>query len=416
MSSIDKSCRENLYNFLVLKILFIIYIILSYFETYLIPFLGNCTKYLILLIIGMIIIENNRVEIANSDIKRFNAYAKNEIEYRLREKDFSLFFILWFIFLCLSMIWSNFLNESYKVHFFTILGNVLLITVIGNKKFDYEFLRLILQCYFGASFVFGILSVLFHESYLDSLYISRQVLTLFGQQNDPNNCSAFLMIGFSFALYSIIYEKSKIWLNLIIIIINGYAILLTSSRTGFIGIGIIAIIFFIFSNKRNIKSYVINNIVKYFFILFGIAMIVMVGIKYLPEDNINRLFMFEQYRDGSGRGELLNYALDLIRKRPLIGWGWGGYYYPEMGLHNTFLAIMCDSGVIGLLLFIIPIISICIQAVKTGNIIIIVVITCGLFPSLFIDAINKRFFWNSIIFSIMIINYCRITKENFTMW
>lgn len=392
------------------RILFLIYIILSYYEIYLIPYIGNSTKILIFILVVSFVIINNKL-LANENIYFMRNNNFIGINEKIQNKDLGVAFILWFCFLCISTIWSSHYNESFRMYFLTILGNVVLIFIIGCEIYDESFIRYILKGHYWVSFSFGIFSVLFHQSYISELFVTRQVLTIFGQQNDPNNCCAFLLIGISLALYSMIYEKANIIIDIFVVVINGYAVLLTSSRSGVISIGFITVIFLI------LPSHIINsNMKKYLLIILGIGLIIIIGIKILPEENINRILAFDSYSDGSGRNELWRYAMELIRQRPLLGWGWGGYYYPGVGLHNTYISIWCDCGLIGLLLFLIPIISMCIQAIKNKNFLIIIILISGLLPSFFFDAINKRFFWNSIVLSTILLSNTKINGEKIRIW
>ena len=377
------------------QILFIVYIFLSYFETYLVPFIGNSTKFIMLGIILLFIYVNH---------------------WKLKLNRIGESFFIWFVFLCITIIWSRHVNNTPQLHFLTLLGNVLFLFVVSGMSFDESFIRLNLQGHYWVSFLFGALSVIFHKSYTSEIFVARQVLTLFGQQNDPNNCAAFLVIGIALALYSVIYEKEKIWLNLFVILVNGYAILLTASRAGFINIGLLVIVFILLPNQES-RINVSDMIKKLVFIFVGIALISYLGYKILPQASLDRLISFDEYSGGTGRTEKWEYAIDLIKQRPLFGWGWGGYSFASFGAtHNTFLTIWCDAGIVGLLLFVIPLIDMCISALRKRNVLVILFLICGLFPSFLIDAINKRFLWNAIIISIMLINYRQAIGVNVSMW
>lgn len=378
-----------------IRILYVLFLFLSYFETYLTPFIGNSTKFLMLGIIATFILINHGKITLNRMGKAF---------------------LIWFAFLCITAIWSSHANDTFRVHFLTLLASVLFIFVVSGTNFDENFIRLNLQGHYWFSFIFGLLSILFHRSYVNEVFVARQVLTLFGQQNDPNNCAAFLVIGIALALYSIIYEKEKLLLNLFIIAVNGYAILLTASRAGFVSIGLIAIVFVFLPNQTE-RINISNSIKKLMIVIIGVSVIAYIGLKILPQASLDRIIMFDQYRGGTGRTEKWSYALELIKQRPIFGWGWGGYQFSDFGsTHNTFLTMWCDAGLVGLLLFVIPLLSMCIKALKSRNVLVIIILICGLFPSILIDAINKRFLWNAIILSIMLISFHSETHENVTMW
>jgi hypothetical protein len=56
----------------------------------------------------------------------------------------------------------------------------------------------------------------FSEPYLNELFSVRQVLTLFGAQNDPNDQAAFLLVGIAIALYFLMNKSKKTWLESVV--------------------------------------------------------------------------------------------------------------------------------------------------------------------------------------------------------
>ena len=108
------------------------------------------------------------------------------------------------------------------------------------------------------------------------------------------------------------------------------------------------------------------------------------------------------------------------RNSPIVGGGWGGYKLAGFGsssaIHNTFLTSLCDCGIIGTILLLAPIGGLMFEAVKRKNNFVLFLLICGLVPSFFIDAINKRFFWNAIVISIMLINYQKRTGKIVPIW
>lgn len=92
------------------------------------------------------------------------------------------------------------------------------------------------------------------------------------------------------------------------------------------------------------------------FCMIGAAAVIflLLIIKYLPDMQrvIDRFF-----EDGdvtNGRGDLYAYALELFRSHKLLGVGWGQYrFLPGSGglqVHNIYLQILAETGIIGSLL------------------------------------------------------------------
>ena len=382
-----------------IKALFILYIFLSYFEIYLSGYIGTSTKYLMLLIMGALIyLSKGKVKVSR----------------------YWLSFFLWFVYWCISIAWAGRIGDIVKVHFLSQIGIVLFIMTLDGQTYDEAFIRLNLQGHLWCSALFGVLSILFHRAYFGGYdVIARQVLTLFGRQNDPNNCAAFLLVGIALAAYSVLYEKRHMILSFGIIAINSYATLLTGSRAGLVGIGLIAVVF-VFLPSRDRKFDITGGLKKLFFMAVSIVVVVYLVNRFLPVASLNRLLAFNEYQSGSGRMEKWGGAFSFFLQRPILGWGWGGLNYHTVGLgdsaHNTYLSLLCEGGIIGFCIFLFPLVSLIFYAFKTRNVLILILLICGLFPSFFIDAINKRFLWNAIIVSILITNYYRETKEIFYIW
>lgn len=380
------------------KVLFLLYIFLSYFEIYLSVFIGTSTKYLMLVIMGILL------------------YVYHG---KLRINRYWISFFVWFLYWCATILWSSMVNDSVRIHFLSQIGIVLFIVSVGGQTFDEDFIRLNLQGHLWCSTLFGVLSVLLHRSYIDETLASRQVLTLFGRQNDPNNCAAFLLVGVALATYGVIYEKKFIILNLSIIAMNCYATLLTGSRAGLLAIGLLVVVF-VFLPSQEKKVDIMGGIKKLFFIAIAVVVVFYVTDRFLPEASLNRLLMFDEYQAGSGRTVKWQGVIHYFYQRPLFGWGWGGTDFRSVGYsdsaHNTFLTLLCEGGIFGFCLFMFPITSLFISAIKTKNALVIILLICGLMPSFFIDAINKRFLWNAIILVIMLTNYYSETGRTVLMW
>src|SRR5699024_9705594 len=103
----------------------------------------------------------------------------------------------------------------------------------------------------------------------------------------------------------------------------------------------------------------------FFIILF--IFIYLILYLYPQEASIKRIFDFASYKGGSMRTVICENAWNLFAKYTLFGAGWGASYgyngYFKM-THNTFLSILSDGGIIGLLLFLTPLIWCVIESWK----------------------------------------------------
>lgn len=374
--------------------LFCFYIFLSFFETYLTPFFGNGTKFYLLMVLALFM---------------YSA------RFRLKINSFWMFYLAWFFFKFVSIAWSSMSNNDFKTHLLSQIGMVLFVIVMVGGDQSRELIHAILQTNLWISFLFGVLSIFFRGSFISEEFVSRQVLTLFGQQNDPNNCAAFLLVGITLGLYSATIERKKLMVNGLIVAINIYALLLTSSRAGFLTLGAI-IVCIVFLPQPNQELELKKAIQKILLIVLIIVIAVALVQRFLPQTNIDRLLNWNEYESGSGRDIRWERAIQLFMQRPLFGWGWGGYNTGVGAIHNTFLTSLCDIGVIGTLFFVIPIFMVAIEALRQRNVLSFLILVTGVLPAFVLDAINKRFFWNAIVFSIMIILYNRENSEKISIW
>lgn len=355
-----------------------IYFILSMYEIYINGLIGSITKYYMLALMFFLLISYKKIVVNNIHISIY----------------------LWMIIKLTSSLWGiwNYSSATFKLHFISQVGIIVFLMVITFIRFDKKFIEYIINICLYSSFSMGVLGLFFSKPYLGQVE-SRRVLTLFGIQNEPNNLAAFYLIGISIALYLIVYENKNKILNIIIIGVNTISMTLTASRGGLVSlIGIVLLIIFINKYKNNYLLEFIKKLI-YFILLLSITYLILK--LCLPEASFERLFDFSSYEGGSERSTLWYEALYLIKQKPLLGWGWGGY---KSGIHNTYLSMICDVGIIGFMIFIYFIGLIVFKAYKSRCILSIIILATGLLPSFFIEAINKRFFWNGIILSIILIN------------
>lgn len=112
-------------------------------------------------------------------------------KFIIRINKYSMFFLVWFFYKLFSVFWSGMNNNDFQMHILSQIGIVLFVVIITGRKIECFFLQTVLQACLGISFLFGILSIIFKAPFRDAVFVARQVLTLFGRQNDPNNCCGF---------------------------------------------------------------------------------------------------------------------------------------------------------------------------------------------------------------------------------
>lgn len=381
----------------VLVILFCVYIPLCFFENYLVHFIGSSTKYFLFLMLGLWI------------------YCEN---CKIKLNTLSSTISIWFIYKLISVAWSSMENNDVRAQLFAHIGMVLLTLVVTSRIRSKEFLRLALQTSYVSSFLFGVLSIIFRKPYIDEFHASRQVLTLWGQQMDPNNCAAFLSVAAGLGAYSLFREKKHKILNAVVVLVNSGAIVLTGSRGGFLLLGLLIISAILLPNW-NMRTIGID-LVKRIAIMLVVALVGGVILSQnadILQDSLARLLAFDHYEGGSERTTLWTIALTHFERHPLFGCGWGGYTIRGgMAIHNTYLTILCDTGIIGFIVFMTPIVYIGCSAMQKRALSAVLILMTGLVPACTLDSINKRYFWNAIILSFMMVQYIQKTGRYIQLW
>lgn len=358
----------------------ILYFVLCFFETYLNGTVGPYLKYYIL---GIIVIQFLRYRVTTV-------------------RPFHLYMIIWFLLKLISVLrvdnWYIF-----NLHLLSQVGMVALLVTLTNVRSSDRFMNKLINAMWLASGVLGALCLMFNESYHGS-FTARQVVVLFGVEDDPNNLAAQLLPGVTVSLYHYIYLKRWRYLSVIILAVNCLAIFQTASRGGLVSIfAIILCIVLLKNNQEDIK----DKLKIIIFIILASAVIHHIASNFVAIESLERIFDFDSYSSGSSRDVIWGNIIDLIKNNFLFGAGWGAYYGYNgsyHATHNTYLSILSDGGIVGLFLFCVPIIRIIYKGIKGKYLLPILILITGLAPSFFIDAINKRFFWNAIIVSIMLID------------
>nr|WP_288723114.1 O-antigen ligase family protein [uncultured Sellimonas sp.] len=364
--------RDRFFEFLVY-----IYFAITFFEPYLNGVLGSVTKYYIFAIIMYVLFKNR---------------------FRIRVYNFHKAFLIWLLYLFVSLLWTD-NYHIFRINVLSQVGMIGLLIMLTMESYTREFVENITKVMWLSSFIISFLAMFFGQSYRGGSEL-RQVLVLFGQEADPNNQAAFALIGLSIALYFLIYENKYKIPAIMTIAVNSIAMFLTGSRGGLVSLVAIAV-FVILFNPSDAK--LSSKIRKTVMVILAVVVVWFVLRKYIPEDIVDRLLGLESYAGGSERTNIWNNGLELLSEdlNIIFGAGWGCYfgyngYYTAM--HNTYLAMLCNVGVIGFLIFFVPIFQELKLVMKKKEYLPVLLIISGFCPSFFLDAINKRFFWNVVMF------------------
>jgi len=181
------------------------------------------------------------------------------------------------------------------------------------------------------------------------------------QGADPNEFSAiFLALGV-FSIYSVFFSKSRVWtlVGVLSSLMVAYSVFLTLSRGGILTLLFCIVLVLVFFSKRNMRRSL--TIVLIGVVFLGI--LVMGG--FLDLNPVYERFFGKHVRGDvssltAGRSDFVVSALKSIGERPFLGFGGSTYAsrwvnYQNTGksavMHNIYLEILIQYGIIGLLVF-----------------------------------------------------------------
>lgn len=351
-----------------------LYALMSIFEVYINGVLGMISRYYILALIVILIMTMRRAVIVFPQV----------------------ILALWYIYYILSSFWTSTSGMSQmSMYFMTVSSMTVLAIVMMAIKLKKDDVGEILYFYQLASLLLGILGVFFSRQYG---FGTRSSLVLFGIMPDSNNLVAMYGVASAIGMCDLFNSRKHILADVLSILINYYDIVMTGSRSGLVLIALqLAIVLFLSEEKKSPKQ----NAIKWLIVLIAVLLAVAVLSSIVPEEILDRILGRGnlKFTDGTGREERWHYGLELwLNKGFLFGCGWG--YYE---CHNTFITMLVDVGLIGTTLFMILLIWTAAKGLMQRNVMALMLLVTGVVPGFFIGAQNKRFFWNGIIFSIILV-------------
>ncbi|MBF4695147.1 O-antigen ligase family protein [Fusibacter ferrireducens] len=199
-----------------------------------------------------------------------------------------------------------------------------------------------------------------------------------GTYTDPNHAATFLGLNtFLFFGFST-NEKKKLLRNLYLFmgIISSFLILLTDSRGGLIAI-VLAYICFGVLHFRKLYGYGKELLLA----IWGMILVAFTLDHFISQNTfISKLYYsFVNFESGLGTREALcKTAWQMALDHPLLGVGRGNYrlnslpYFEKLNFkyidnipHNTYVGLFAETGILGLILFFIPIGVILVYSVRT---------------------------------------------------
>lgn len=292
--------------------------------------------------------------------------------------------MLIFVILCTVTIMISGYTPNYFMRF---IAQIFLFLVLLTLRLNFQEKEFIEKLFIIAAVIYAILTIYSCIQNRNIRYIHSSIL-LFNTEIDPNFIGIPFVAASSIVLDKILIKKKKI-INFSIYFTLIIAIVYTASRSN--------LICFIFSNMLIILNFLRKKEtslrIRIFWILLFIVVVIfgirIISIRY--SDQWSRMIEFGENSD-NGRFDLWKQSFLYFFNSPL--WGNGlGYMVLEYGkaTHNTYIQLLCETGIIGFLLFM-SIILTTLKKIRNYSIYLVLYITL-LLQIAFLDALDNRCFW-----------------------
>lgn len=267
-------------------------------------------------------------------------------------KSFSLFVL----FGLLSTIWAEEVEQSFII--IPSLVRILILSVfLAARIKDKTDFRILFNIYI----ISLLIKIVFVGQMMYGYYGSDMIGIRFGQNfgYNPNDTAVMCVCAIAFLMLYIIEDKNYFGrlVEIAVVLFLIGTVLLTESKKGFVGIILLPIFYSLFNYKifkKNISAIIITIIIMLVFISSAFF-------TELSEGALER--MDNSMSDGSTimREKLIYLAIDLWKDNPIIGIGINNFalhsgvsigYYS----HNNYTEILSGLGIIGFLLYYIPIV------------------------------------------------------------
>ncbi len=373
----------------LLKKAFILYLCLTIIEYGLVFAGGSLLKYYGYIIIAIWILN-----------------PKRKIPNLLKNKEL-LYFGIYLVIVSISLLWSD--DTEMGSYYFVSMANMLvLITIASTLSWNNTDVKIMLFLFQVSATLFSLLLISRGELYHG---VFRPTLTIFGEEQDPNNLSAMLIIPTIISFWYIL-NKKHVLLNLIFFVSNAFAVIYLSSRGGLISVIAGCIFLLLFNGK-----YLENRINTSFKLYLTLTLVVLGIFLYLLiiqiDENLLIRYTMENIEQDKGSDRLIIWALAirLFDSAPLLGVGIGSFQgITQLGVHNQFLIVLVESGIVGFLFFVVSILTLFRKALRSKVSLLPAIVIGTVLVIFFLDAYNKKFFWNAYLISAIFFSLERRNK------
>ena len=326
----------------------------------------------------------------------------------IRPKIVNVYAILLFIFAIFSTILSD--KGSLGSGLFKYLVFILLFISISSYVMPPKQLRFSFVAYLYLSVALSVLIIL---SYIfgyphiveSSGYQGRYSIGITGLFKNPNYLTSFYNVAFFVVTYIIatvelnIRKKIVLYIFLALFIISSF---FSGTRAALVvEILILASIPLLYAKAHRLYK------------LIPIAIIISIPVVYYWSTLMDLYELFLGARDltgDSGREEAWSYAIKFIKESPILGCGHKSWESISMGtsyleyLHNIFLELILDQGIIGLLLVVGIVSTGYKKTKKSDRAFLVLLFFVTAFPLLFQNGLYEVNFWRFVVINRIMMN------------
>lgn len=303
--------------------------------------------------------------------------------------------IVWIPFLVLYL--YQFLKPGTRASLQYLLLLIVFLMLLVAEKIDYHTSEKVIAMFFKASlfYAFGvyfqvvfpsitnrILSVLLSEDAISqNIRLVQEKGYYPGFTHQVSHTALYLLVGLVVVCFSSVTKrmsKTKKYASFMFLFI---AFLLQGKRAHLVFILFSIVLAYMIVDKKNTQGRMIKVIgtVLFVLILVNFASPLLSNIPVISRltNTLNEVMgnsSFETILDDSGRLVLYDLAIAQFMANPFTGIGWGNFstlsvavHSGGTSVHNVYLQLLCETGIIGLSCFLIGVISSFILLIKTKN-------------------------------------------------
>lgn len=317
------------------------------------------------------------------------------------------FLIVLFIFSILISFSLNPINvNSILFSSFLILQIILLYSFRAISRKYNNLISTVMNFIYLFTFIIGIFAILeyfniegvnsFLSFFREKNYEYDRISSIF---DNPNHLGVFSAIFTLFAFDKLINKSSKSHIHIALLSINLLSVLLSQSRGALFVLLIGFIVYVLIQKKAGIIK-----LRKYYHILIFVLLIIPIFLFLNIKvdrlwDSVNAILNWDIALLTGGRSIIWNFAIELIKLKPLFGYGVGNFQQSlsilsgtPYGAHSILISFAVEIGLFGLTVFSILCIFIFISALRSPNKKNAIFIT--IYSMILFSQLTEMFFYN----------------------